>query len=93
MITTKEANSPINQEKFNYTSKENKNYLITLSIIANKITIKVNEINIPLISYKISISLEEFYSLSKSFRTFKSINEIYDNLKELIKGNIKNIVY
>ena len=53
----------------------------------------MNEINIPLITYKISISLEEFYSLSKSFRTFKSINEIYDNLKELIKGNIKNIVY
>ena len=93
MITAKGTYSSINEEKFNYKSEENKDYLITLSILANKITIKANEIKIPLISYKISMSLEEFYSLSNSFKTFKSINAIYDKLKELIKGNnltIKN---
>ena len=93
MITAKGTYSSINEEKFNYKSEENKDYLITLSILANKITIKANEIKIPLISYKISISFEEFYSLSNSFKTFKSINAIYDKLKELIKGNnltIKN---
>jgi len=91
MITSKETYSPIMQEKFNYKSKENKDYLITLSILNNKIIIKVDEISTLLISYKISISLEEFYSLSNSFKIFKSINEIYDNLKELIKENTKNL--
>ena len=91
MITSKETNLPIKQEKFNYKSKEEKDYLITLSLIDNKIIIKVIEINMPLISYKISISLEEFYSLSIYFKAFKSINEIYDSLKELIQVNIKHL--
>ena len=91
MITSNEAYSPNNQVKFNYKSKENKDYLIALFIIDNKITIKVNEIIIPLISYKISISLEEFYSLSNYFKSFKSINEIYNNLKEIIRENINNL--
>ena len=67
MIESKEIFLSIKQEKFNYKSKENKDYLITLSIIDDKINIKVDEINNPLIFYKISISLEEFYSLSSSF--------------------------
>ena len=84
MITPKETKSFIKQEKFNYKSKENEDYLITLSILDNRITIKIDESTIPLKSYEISISLEEFYSLNNSFKAFKSINEIYDILKELI---------
>ena len=76
---------------FNYKSKEEKDYLITSSLIDNKIIISVVKINIPLISYKLSISLEEFYSLSINFKAFKSISEIYDNLKELIQENIQNL--
>ena len=91
MISSKETYAHINQAKFNYKSKDNKDYLITLFIIDNKITIKINEIIIPLISYKISISLEEFYILSNHFKTFKSLNEIYNNLKELIQENINNL--
>ena len=87
----KEPNSVVRQAKFNFKSKENKEYLITLFIIDNKITIKVNEIDIPLISYKISLSLEEFYYLSNFFQIFKSINEIYDNLNILIQSNIKSL--
>ena len=91
MITPNMTHSPIKQEKFNYKSKENKNYLITLSLLDNKITINVNDINISLISYTLSISLEDFHCLSNYFRVFKSINEIYDNLKELIQSNIENL--
>ena len=79
------------QDNFKFKSKENKDYLINLSIIENKIAIKINEIMIPLISYKISISLEEFHFLSDYFKNFKSINSIYDNLKGLIQANINNL--
>ena len=91
MSTPGENDLIIRQDKFKYKSKENKDYFISLSIIDNKIAIIISEIDIPLISYKITISLEEFYFLSKFFKKFKSINEIYEILKELIQSNIKNL--
>ena len=91
MSTPGENDLIIRQDKFKYKTKKNKDYFITLSIIDNKITIIISKIDIPLISYKITISLKEFYFLSKFFEKFKSINEIYEILKELIQSNIKNL--
>ena len=55
---------------------ENKKYSIQVSKTSTSILIEANQIQNPNIYYKIELSLNEFYQLSKGFKMFDNLDEI-----------------
>ena len=62
---------------------ENKKYAIQINKTSTSILIEANQINNSNIYYKIELSLNEFYQLSKSFKMFDNLDEIFDALQNI----------
>ena len=89
----------LSEEDYNDTNKyilfepyENKKYSIKINIIETHICIIANQIQNPNIFYTIELCLNDFYQLSKGFRTFDNLEEICDELNNIFISNKASII-
>ena len=89
-------------DNFNYLRKylsinsktiSNKEYNITLSISSLKLLIKVDILKLPIISFQNIYTLEQLIQVSKYFRLFDTIEEVYEDLIIIFENNIEIINY
>ena len=59
---------------------ENINYSVSVNKIEQYIIIEINQVDSLNIYYKIKLNLNEFYQLSKSFKMYDNLDEIYNSL-------------
>ena len=82
----------INEETFQIQSLLKNDYIIYISIQSDTLLINGNTINqIPMLTYQSSYTFEDIRKLSKYFRICDSINEIFLELKNIIKKDLTNI--
>ena len=85
-----EINNTIKEDYDNNTNKfilseplENEKYFIKISKTSSSILIESNQIHNPIINYRIELTLNEFYQLSKGFKMFDNLDEILDALQNI----------
>ena len=85
-----ELNNTIEDDYENNTNKyilleplENENYSIQINKTSTSILIESNQIHNPNIYYRIELIINEFYQLSKGFKMFDNLDEIYDALQNI----------
>ena len=73
--------SNIIKKKLTLNSKsfDNEDYNVTIAISSYKLIIKVDIFKIPMISFKNIYSLKQLSTVSKYFRMFDTIEEVYDD--------------
>jgi len=71
----------------------NKEYNITLSISSLKLLIKVDILKLPILSFQNIYTLEQLIQVSKYFRLFDTIEEVYEDLIIIFENNIEIINY
>ena len=71
----------------------NKEYNITLSISSLKLLIKVDILKLPIITFQNIYTLEQLIQVSKYFRLFDTIEEVYEDLIILFENDIEIINY
>ena len=80
------------EETFQIQSLMKNEYLIYLSIESETLLIKANTINkFPNFTYQTKYQFEDIKKLNKYFRICDSINEVFMELKNIIKKNLLNI--
>lgn len=86
-------NSNIIRKYFRINSKSigNQEYNITLAISSLKLLIKVDIFELPIISFQNVYTLEELLQVSKYFRLFDTIEEVYEDLVKLFENNTEII--
>jgi hypothetical protein len=86
-------NSNIIRKYFRINSKsiDNQEYNITLAISSLKLLIKVDIFESPIISFQNVYTLEELIQVSKYFRLFDTIEEVYEDLVKLFENNTEII--
>ena len=86
-------NSNIIRKHFRINSKSigNQEYNITLAISSLKLLIKVDIFELPIISFQNVYTLEELIQVSKYFRLFDTIEEVYEDLVKLFENNTEII--
>lgn len=77
----------------NSKSFDNESYNVTFAISSSKLMIKVDLFQIPMISFENIYTLEQLSTVSKYFRMFDTIEEVYDDLILLFENNLKIIKY
>ena len=86
-------NEKINTVKYILLEKnENKKYSVEINKTEDSILIEANQIQNPEIIYKISLNLDDFYQLSKGFKMFDNLEEIYDTLHNIFISNKASII-
>ena len=75
----------------NSKSISNKEYNITLAISSLKLLIKLDILELPIISFQNIYTLERLIQVSKYFRIFETIEEVYKDLIILFKNDIEII--
>ena len=80
------------EETFQIQSLMKNEYLIYLSIESETLLIKANTTNkFPSFTYQTKYQFEDIKKLNKYFRICDSINEVFMELKNIIKKNLSNI--
>ena len=83
------TNQEINEEAFHIQSLLKNDYIIYLSIKSEALLIKGCTIDqIPILKYQTSYTFEDIKKINKYFRICDSINEIFMELKNIIKKNL-----
>ena len=73
-----------NKNKFLFLEPlENKKYSVQINKTSTSILIEANQIHNQNIYYKIELTLNEFYQLSKGFKMFDNLDEICDALQNI----------
>ena len=87
--------SNIIKKKLTLNSKsfDNEDYNVTIAISSYKLIIKVDIFKIPMISFKNIYSLKQLSTVSKYFRMFDTIEEVYDDLILLFENDLEIINY
>ena len=87
--------SNIIKKKLTLNSKSfiNKNHNVTFAISSSKLMIKIDLIQIPMISFENIYTLEQLSTVNKYFRMFDTIEEVYDDLILLFENDLKIINY
>lgn len=87
--------SNIIKKKLTLNSKsfDNEGYNVTFAISSSKLMIKVDLFQIPMISFENIYTLEQLSTVSKYFRMFDTIEEVYDDLILLFENDLKIINY
>ena len=87
------SNIIIKHLNINSKSISNKEYNITLAFSSSKLLIKVDILELPIISFQNIYTLERLIQISKYFRIFDTIEEIYEDLIIHFKNDIEIINY
>ena len=87
------SNIIIKHLNINSKSISNKEYNITLAFSSSKLLIKVDILELPIISFQKIYTLERLIQISKYFRIFDTIVEIYEDLIIHFKNDIEIINY
>jgi hypothetical protein len=82
-------NNIVKHLNINTKSISNKEYNITLAISSFKLLIKVDILEVPIISFQNIYTLERLYQVSKYFRIFDTIEEVYEDLIILFENDIE----
>ena len=77
----------------NSKSFDNEDYNVTVAISSSKLMIKVDIFKIPMISFENIYTLEQLSSVSRYFRMFDTIEEVYDDLIILFENDLEIINY
>ena len=88
-------NSNIIKKKltFNSRSFDNEDYNVTFAISSSKLMINVDIFKIPIISYQNIYTLEQLSQISRYFRMFDTIEEVYEDLIVLFENDLEIINY
>ena len=95
ILPSSNHNSNIIIKHLNINSKSisNKEYNITLAFSSLKLLIKVDILELPIISFQNIYTLDRLIQLSKYFRIFDTIEEVYEDLIIHFKNDIEIINY
>ena len=95
ILPSSHHNSNIIIKHLNINSKSisNKEYNITLAFSSLKLLIKVDILELPIISFQNIYTLDRLIQLSKYFRIFDTIEEVYEDLIIHFKNDIEIINY
>ena len=95
ILPSSNHNSNIIIKHLNINSKSisNKEYNITLAFSSLKLLIKVDILELPIISFQNIYTLDGLIQLSKYFRIFDTIEEVYEDLIVHFKNDIEIINY
>ena len=95
ILPSSNHNSNIIIKHLNINSKSisNKEYNITLAFSSLKLLIKVDILELPIISFQNIYTLDGLIQLSKYFRIFDTIEEVYEDLIIHFKNDIEIINY
>ena len=95
ILPSSHHNSNIIIKHLNINSKSisNKEYNITLAFSSLKLLIKVDILELPIISFQNIYTLDRLIQLSKYFRIFDTIEEVYEDLIVHFKNDIEIINY
>ena len=95
ILPSSNHNSNIIIKHLNINSKSisNKEYNITLAFSSLKLLIKVDILELPIISFQNIYTLDRLIQLSKYFRIFDTIEEVYEDLIVHFKNDIEIINY
>lgn len=87
--------SNIIKKKLTLNSKSfiNKNHNVTFAISSSKLMIRIDLVQIPMISFENIYTLEQLSTVNKYFRMFDTIEEVYDDLILLFENDLKIINY
>ena len=77
----------------NSKSFDNEEYNVTIAISSSNLMIKADIFKIPMISFKNIYSLKQLSTVSKYFRMFDTIEEVYDDLILLFENDLEIINY
>ena len=88
-------NSNIIKKKLSLNSKsfDNEDYNVTFAISSSKLMIRVDLFKIPMISFENIYTLEQLSEVSRYFRMFDTIEEVYDDLILLFENDLNIINY
>ena len=88
-------NSNIIKRKLTFNSKsfDNEDYNVTFAISSSKLMINVDIFKIPIISYQNIYTLEQLSQISRYFRMFDTIEEVYEDLIILFENDLEIINY
>ena len=78
---------------FNSRSFDNEDYNVTFAISSSKLMINVDIFKIPIISYQNIYTLEQLSQISRYFRMFDTIEEVYEDLIILFENDLEIINY
>ena len=74
------------------TDKNNKKYELLLSVVKETIKIEVKNEEVPLIKYKAEKIFDNLKEENKLFKSFKDIDDMYENLVDMLKEKQKILV-
>ena len=88
-------NSNIIKRKLTFNSKsfDNEDYNVTFAISSSKLMINIDIFKIPIISYQNIYTLEQLSQISRYFRMFDTIEEVYEDLIILFENDLEIINY